>query len=322
MWESLIITPFVNVLLFIYSLVGNMGIAIILFTLLIRLVTHPLMVQQIKGAQAMQSLQTDKRYIEMQTKYKGDKERLAQEQMKLYKELKINPFASCLPLLIQFPIIIGLYQSLMVAVVTSPMELLNLSRHLYPNFLSLSRLIPLKSQFLWMEMGLPEIASPNALQVFNFAIPILAIVVVITTYMQSKLMQTPNPDPKSQSNMMTGMMNIYMPFLMGWMAYTLSSGLALYFVTSNLIGIGQYALLGKVRWSNLIPGRKPAGMVVNGVGTTPTAPQAPKQIETKPLPPRKTAPLPGKTSKSSAVKSSYGKKSTKTSLSNQGKNRK
>lgn len=310
MWESLIIQPFVNVLLFIYSLVGNVGIAIILFTLLIRLVTHPLMVKQIKGAQAMQSLQTDKRYIEMQQKYKGNKEMLAQEQMKLYKELGINPFASCLPLLIQFPIIIGLYQSLQIAVVTSPVELLNLSKNLYPGFLNLSNLIPLNSQFLWMEMGLPE-----RLPVFGIGIPVLAILVVITTYMQSKLMATPNPDPKSQSSMMSGMMNIYMPFLMGWMAFTLSSGLALYFVVSNLIGIGQYAMLGKVNWSNLIPGRKPTGSVVNGAGMPNPPVPAPKTIETKPLPPRKPIPAPGKTSKSNAVKSSFGGKSTKTSLS-------
>lgn len=309
MWEAIIIQPFVNVLLFIYSLVGNVGIAIILFTLLIRLVTHPLMVQQIKGAQAMQSLQTDKRYIEMQQKYKTDKERLAQEQMKLYKELKINPFASCLPLLIQFPIIIGLYQSLQIAVVTSPLELLKLSQNLYPGFLSLSNLIPLNSQFLWMEMGLPE-----RLPVFGIGIPVLAILVVITTYMQSKLMATPNPDPKSQTSMMTGMMNIYMPFLMGWMAFTLSSGLALYFVVSNVIGIGQYALLGKVNWSNLIPGRKASGPTVAGPNTPiNTPPPPPKPAPAKTLnPPR--PPLPGKTSKTSAVKSSFGSKSTKTKV--------
>ena len=59
--------------------------------------------------------------------------------------------------------------------------------------------------------------------------------------------------------MMTGMMNIYMPLLMGWFAYTLSAGLALYFVFSNLIGIGQYALLGRLNWSNVLPGKKNDG---------------------------------------------------------------
>ena len=125
MWESLIITPFINVLLFIYTLVwNNFGIAIILFTILIRLVTFPLSRSQLKGAAAMQDLQKDKRYIDMQKKYKGDKEKLAQEQMKLYKELGINPLSSCLPTIIQFPIIIGLYQSIIRSLASTPMQLL------------------------------------------------------------------------------------------------------------------------------------------------------------------------------------------------------
>jgi YidC/Oxa1 family membrane protein insertase len=73
--------------------------------------------------------------------------------------------------------------------------------------------------------------------------------------MQSRLM-TPPSTGDQQSSMMMGMMNIYMPFLMGWLALTLASGLSLYFVTSNLIGIAQYAILGRLNWANLIPGRK------------------------------------------------------------------
>ncbi len=68
MWDSLIVTPFVNVLLFIYSLIGNLGVAIILFTILIRLLTHPLTVQQLKGTTGMQKLQTDPRWKEAQVK--------------------------------------------------------------------------------------------------------------------------------------------------------------------------------------------------------------------------------------------------------------
>jgi YidC/Oxa1 family membrane protein insertase len=64
--------------------------------------------------------------------------------------------------------------------------------------------------------------------------------------------------------MMTNMMNIYMPLLMGYLAYTLSSGLAIYFVISNLIGIGQYAMLGRVNWKNLLPGQKPTAPVNKG----------------------------------------------------------
>lgn len=257
MWDALIITPFINALLFIYNLVGqNFGIAIILFTILIRLITHPLMARQIKGAQAMQNLQNDKRWQEIQTKYKNDRERLAQEQMKLYKELGINPFASCLPTLIQFPIIIGLYQSIIAAMASTPIELLNLSRHVYPSLMQVSALIPLNSHFLWMDLGQPErLLIPG----LPFGIPVLAAIVVITTYLQSKLM-TPATTPGSggQGAQMAGMMNIYMPFLMGYLAFTLASGLALYFVASNLVGIAQYALLGRIDWRNLLPSRKSA----------------------------------------------------------------
>ncbi len=258
MWDALIITPFINALLFIYSLVGNFGIAIILFTILIRLITHPLMASQIKGSKAMQTLQQDKRYIEIQTKYKDDKEKLAIEQQKLMKELGINPFASCLPTLIQFPIIIGLYQAIIQAMASTPLEMMTLTRHIYPGLLKVSSLIPLNSQFLWMELGQPERLNIPGIP---FGIPVLAVVVALTTYLQSKLItpatSSSNPsDPNNQAAMMGKMMNLYMPFLMGYMALTLASGLAIYFFTSNLIGIGQYALLGQMNLGNLLPKKK------------------------------------------------------------------
>lgn len=252
MWDTLIIQPFVNILLLIYTYVfHNFGLAIILFTALIRLVTYPLNVQQIKGATAMQDLQKDKRWIDMQAKYKNDKEALAQEQMKLYKELGINPMASCLPTLIQFPIIIGLYQSITKALAASPLDLLSLSRMIYPSFLDSTALIPLRSQFLWMDLGQPErLLIPG----IPWGIPVLTILVVITTYMQSKLMTPPSSGgSEDQAAMMSGMMNIYMPLFMGWITYTYASGLAVYFITTNIISIGQYAAMGRLNWSNLLP---------------------------------------------------------------------
>ncbi len=254
MWEAIIIKPFLNTLLFIYNLIGqNFGIAIILFTILIRLITHPLMAKQIKGAQGMQELQKNPEWIKIQEKYKGDKEKLAQEQMRLYKELGINPFASCLPTLIQFPIIIGLYQAVIAALASTPVDILNLIRNIYPGFLKVESLIPLNSHFLWMDLGQPErLFIPG----IPWGIPVLVVIVVITTYVQSKLIATPSANPKDQTSAMTNAMNLYMPIFMGYLAWTLASGLALYFVASNLIGIGQYALLGKVNWSNVIPWKK------------------------------------------------------------------
>jgi YidC/Oxa1 family membrane protein insertase len=250
MWDAIIITPFVNALLFIYTLVfSNFGLAIILFTILIRLVTYPLFAQQMKGASAMQDLQKDKRYLDMQAKYKDDKEKLAQEQMKLYRELGINPFASCLPTIIQFPIIIGLYQSITSTLASTPLDLLTLQRHIYPGFLKVASLIPLNSRFLWM----PDLSQPERMAVLGFEIPVLAVIVVITTYMQSKVMMPVSTNPNDQSAGMMKAMNLYMPFFMGWLALTLSAGLSIYFVASNVIGIAQYMLMGKANWSNLIP---------------------------------------------------------------------
>jgi YidC/Oxa1 family membrane protein insertase len=265
-WNIVIITPFMNVLLFIYNLVWqNFGIAIILFTLLIRAITHPLMVQQIKGTQGMQDLQKNEKWIAIQEKYKNDKEKLAQEQMALYKELGINPFGSCLPMLIQFPIIIGLYQVIIQAMATTPLDMLKLIRHAYPwlqnlNLLDISKLIPLNNHFLWMNLGQPDVINIAGLPI---PIPILAILVVITTYLQSKLMTPPSANPKDQSAQMTGMMNLYMPIFMGYLAYTLASGLALYFVVSNVFSILQYAVLGKANWKSLMPGYKSPALAVS-----------------------------------------------------------
>ncbi|MEN4013559.1 MAG: YidC/Oxa1 family membrane protein insertase [Chloroflexota bacterium] len=264
MWDALIITPFINTLLFIYNLVGqNFGIAIILFTLLIRVVTHPLMVRQIKGAQAMQELQKNEKWLKIQEKYKGDREKLAQEQMALYKELKINPFASCLPTIIQLPIIFGLYQAVIFALASTPVDLLNLIRHIYPGLLRVETLIPLNSRFLWMDLGQPERLFIPGLE---FGIPVLVVIVVVTTYVQGKLIATPSANPKDQTAMMTNMMNIYMPIFMGYLAYTLASGLALYFVASNVIGILQYAMLGRVNWGNVFPFLKTQPVGAGGSG--------------------------------------------------------
>lgn len=252
MWETIIVNPFTNVLLIIYKLVGGQfGIAIILFTILIRLVTHPLMVKQIKGSQAMQAMQSNKEWQDIQKKHKDDKEKLAQEQMRLYKELGINPFSSCLPMLIQIPIIFGLYQSIVRALAASPAQLLTLNSAVW-SFWGLDKLIPLNSEFLWMNLGQPE-----RVYMFGVGIPVLAILVALTTYVQSKVTMPPPSSPNDQGAAMTKMMSLYMPLLLGYFAYSYASGLAVYFIISNLAGIAQYAMLGKVNWKALLPGKKP-----------------------------------------------------------------
>src|SRR5215213_10335662 len=256
MWD-LFISIFTSVLLWIYDIVGhNFGIAIILFTILIRVVTWPLNAQQMKGASAMQNLQNDKEWQDIQKKYAKDKEKLAQEQMRVYREKGINPFGSCLPTLIQFPIIIALYQSITRALAVTPLGLLQLSRSgsALP-FLDVSSLIPLNSKFLWMDLGRPEgIPLPFDVSFLPYGFPLLTLIVALTTYVQSKLTMPASTNPNDQTAAMTGMMSIYMPLFLGYLALSFPSGLAVYFITSNTLGIVQYAMQGKANWRNLLPG--------------------------------------------------------------------
>lgn len=252
MWDTLILNPMMNSLLWIYDfLANNFGLAIIVFTIVVRLVTYPLTASQMKSTQKMQEFQKSKEWQETQAKYKGDREKLASEQMRLYREMGVSPFGSCLPTIIQFPIIIGLYQSIMRALATTPIQLLNFTTHVYP-FLNAAALIPLNNQFLWMDLSLPEKDTP-LFYIAGFGVPILAILVMVSTYFQSKLMTPPTATPGDQGAGMTKAMNLYMPLFMGYLAYSFSSGLALYFVTSNVVGILQYAAMGKLNWRNILP---------------------------------------------------------------------
>ena len=150
-WDTFILNPLINTLLRIYDLLGNnFGIAIVVFTALIRLITLPLTFQQQRSTQRMQEMQQSKRWQEIQKKYKGDKQKQQAETMKLYQELGINPLAGCLPTLIQFPIIIGLYQSVTRALAATPVDLLELSQHLYS--WNPPSLLPLNNHFLWMNL--------------------------------------------------------------------------------------------------------------------------------------------------------------------------
>ncbi len=257
MWDLLVVYPMTNALLLITALIGgNFGLAIILFTVLIRLITHPFMASQIKSSAAMQELMQSDEWQKIQAKHKDDREKLAQEQMRIYQEKGINPFGSCLPTLLQFPIIIGLYQSITHAAGGSPLQMLYLVRAVYPwleNILpgaSVANLLPLHNQFLWMNLGQPERILADVLPFGG--IPTLAIIVGLTTYIQSKLTVMPSANPNDQSAQMAKMMSLYMPLMLFYFSLNFASGLAVYFITSNLAGILQYAMLGKVNWRNLL----------------------------------------------------------------------
>lgn len=246
MWDTFILNPMINSLLFIYDLLGeNFGLAIIVFTVLVRVITFPLTYQQQRSTQKLQELQKTKKWKQIQTKYKDDRAKQQEEMMKMYKEAGVNPFGGCLPLLIQFPVIIGLYQAIIRALADAPLQLFELSSHLYDAIPD--SLIPLNSQFLWMDLGQPErLIIPG----IPIGVPILTILVVVTTYLSTKMTTPPSPD--SQGSQMTQMMSLYMPLLLGYFAYTFAAGLALYFVVSNILQVVQYAFTGKLDFSNLL----------------------------------------------------------------------
>ena len=248
---NLVIDLMVNILIFIYQFVGHsFGIAIILLTVLIRLITWPLNAQQMKGAKAMQELQNDKEWLAIQKKYAKDREKLAQEQMRIYRERNINVFGSCLPTLIQFPILFALIPSITYAIGSYPLSILKLSKSLDAFGLQdVVSLIPLNSKFLGIDMGLPEKTL-----IFGVGVPLLAITVALTTFIQTKLTMPPTANPNDQSAATTKMMSIYMPIMLFMFSLNYAAGLSVYFVASNILSIVQYAMMGKVNWRNLLPG--------------------------------------------------------------------
>ena len=244
MWDAFI-TLMINIMIFIYNLIGqNFGWAIIIFTVLVRLVTYPLTAKQMKSSKAMQELQSSKKWEDIQKKYKGDKETLAAKQMEIYKEMGISPFGSCLPLLVQFPVIIGLYQAIIRTLAVTPIQLVNLSKHINDG----ANLIPINSHFWWMELSEPE-----RLPILGVDVPILAILVVITSYIQTKMVTPAGGGDNAQGAQMTKAMSLYMPFFMGYLALTFASGLALYFIATNVATIAQYIILGQADFKNIIP---------------------------------------------------------------------
>lgn len=111
LWNTLLVHPIMNLTLFAYSIVRDFGLAIILVTILIRLALYPLYVTQIRSQRAMQEVAPA--MDELKKKYGKDRQRFSQEQMKLYKERGVNPAAGCLPLVLQMPLLIALYNSLL-----------------------------------------------------------------------------------------------------------------------------------------------------------------------------------------------------------------
>lgn len=227
MWDLLILNPMVNVLLLSYRLLGHQTVlAITALTLIVRLAVLPLTLKQQKAAQRMQVLQPE--LAKLQKKHANNREKLAQEQMRLYREAGINPLGGCLPLLIQLPLLYGLWQAIMRTLAASPLELVRLSQNIYSFIPSLTSLIPLQSRFLWMDLGQPD------------PYYVLPILVIVTSWLSQKILTPPSSD--SQSRAINQQMLIVMPLMFGFISISYASGLSIYFIISNLVTILQYFL--------------------------------------------------------------------------------
>lgn len=202
MWQSFV-QWFADVIQFMYGLteslgVANYGLAIIFMTIAIKLVLFPITQKQLKSMRGMQEIQPKLKYL--QEKYKDDPQTMQAKVMEMYKEHGVNPFGGCLPLIIQMPIFIAFYQSL-----------------LHFNFK-----VAEHASFLWI----PNIGTKDPFF-------ILAVLAAVTTYLQQRVTMVDTKDPTQKS------MLYFMPLFMAWIAATLPAGLPLYWVTFNILGILQ-----------------------------------------------------------------------------------
>ncbi|MDV3241178.1 MAG: membrane protein insertase YidC [Methylocaldum sp.] len=220
-WFEWFMRPIFNLLNWLFGVLGNFGLAIIALTVIVRLILFPVADKQFRSMAGMRRVQPKMKAL--QERYKDDKPRLQQEMLKLYQEEKINPAAGCLPILLQIPIFYALYKVLMVSV-----EM----RH--------------QPFYLWIkDLSAPDPLTPvNLFGLLDFtppafiAIGILPILLGITMWIQFKL-NPQQPDPV-QAQIFS-----IMPWVLMFVMAPFAAGLQLYWVTNNILSIGQQAWLYK-----------------------------------------------------------------------------
>lgn len=239
-WNTIIFDPMVNVMMFIYLLIRNYGLAIIVFTLIFRLITLPFYSQQQKAMKKQQALMGSKEYKEMQKKYAKDKEKLAQEQMRMYREAGVSPLGGCLPLILTYPVLIAMWQVVTMVMASQPEQMMELSKHLYPFLPDLAAALPVNPLFLGFNLAArPDFGAPLTL-----VIPALS---VLSAWVQQKMMTMPAADP--QTAQMNQSMQMMMPLMFGFFSLQFPIGVSLYYIVFGLVQIIQQYLQGG--WGNL-----------------------------------------------------------------------
>ena len=248
--------PLGEILSFIYSFTNSYGLSIVLFTIFIRILLLPFAIKQQKSMADMQKIQP--LINKIKEKYKNDKEKFNQEMMKIYKEHNVNPAGGCLPLIIQLPIIFGLYR-----VIYQPLTYIlkldseqikkmaeDLGLHVREEISIAEKMGNVNLEFLGLNLAsTPNIQKPSLIWI----IPILA---VLTTYFSSKLTtaMTKNEgnkegkektDQQDNAAQMQGSMMKIFPIMTGFICFSLPAGVGLYWVVSNLLQMIQQVFLNK-----------------------------------------------------------------------------
>ncbi len=226
-WYKFFIQPLFNILILFYLIFGNLGIAIIVITLLIRLILLPTSLKAAYSQKQLAKLAPELKKI--QKKYKANREKLAQAQLELYKKYKINPASSCLPLLIQFPILIALY--------------IVLKDGLTPQYFDqLYSFVPRPSEintlFLGIDLSLPNLTTPISSLPFKYYI--LPILAGISQFILSLLTLPKRKEKKdTPEQVMTKQMLFIFPLMTVLIGIKLPAAIVLYWLVSVLFGIFQ-----------------------------------------------------------------------------------
>ncbi len=226
-WFSFLAIPLLRLMKLFNTVTGNYGVDIILLTILIKVLFIPLTNRSMKSMRDMQRLQPQ--MAKLREKYKDDRETLNKEMIELYRRHRVNPLGGCLPMLLQFPVFIGLYQALSQAI-----ELRHAPFAFWVHDLSAHECYP------WPGQG--AITGCNEFAVLGVPIPILVLLMGGSMILQQAMSPATGMDPAQQRMMM-----ILMPVMFTVMFINFPSGLVLYWLVNNVLTIAQQW------WSNREP---------------------------------------------------------------------
>ena len=219
---GIIAKPIGYLLMWIYKLVGSYGIALIILTFIVKLVLYPLYAKQIKSSGDMAEM--SEKAQEIQKRYANDKEKMNEEMQKLYAETGFNPMSGCLPMLIQFPIIMGLF-----ALLRNPMKYMpSGSTMIFANHES----------FLWIK----DLAQPDM-----WILPIAAGLATFFAFSMNNAMTMQPGASAGQNKAMNAIMKYFFPLSILWLARSYPAGLAIYWAGGQVIQIFFNIRINQIR---------------------------------------------------------------------------